>query len=127
MKHVAIILNPETMKFDLVLQWPAFSPIGPRLEKDLSMPVVKYSNIDLPEDAVKAAKLIEEWLIKQEAGERDRAASVLPQVDHYNGKEYALESEKPKPPPPKLLPKLPPPKPRQRVAFIPRPFDEETT
>lgn len=129
MNHVAVVVNEDTMLLDVVLKWPAFNPIGPRLEKALKMPSCQTAALTTIEEAMKSAAIIDEWLTKQEAGERTSTAKVKPQVDHYGpgAPGFQLKADEPKPVPlkPAPLPPKPPVLPPQRKEFIPEPFDAE--
>lgn len=126
MKHVAVAVNEETSLFDVVLKFPAFNPIGPRLEKGLRMPTCQTAAITTVEEALKNAAIIDDWLTRQEEGERTSSKkSEKPQVDHYGpgAPGYKLEAEKPKAEPVKLAPPPPKPAPVEKKEFIPEPFD----
>jgi len=127
MKHVAIIVNPETKHYEVVLKWPAFNPIGPRLEKGLKMPTCKTSGILAAEYAIIAAKEIDDWMEKQAQGERTPTTKANIQHDHYTAnKDFSLKAEEKKPEPPKLAPPPPPPlMPPPKKMFVPEPFDAE--
>lgn len=126
MKHVAVAVNEETSLFDVVLKFPAFNPIGPRLEKGLKMPTCQTAAITTAEEAMRNAHIIDDWLTRQEEGERtSKAKSEKQQVDHYGpgAAGYKLEAEKPKAEPVKLLPPQQKPMPVEKKEFIPEPFD----
>lgn len=127
MKQVAVIVNEDTNLLDVVLKWPAFNPIGPRLEKGLKMPTCQTTSLTTIAEAMKNAAIIEDWLNRQENGERTSKAKPKAEApDHYGqGREYKLEAEKPKVEKPKVEP--PPPKPPvlapERKEFVMEPFD----
>lgn len=130
MKHVAVVVNEDTNLLDVVLKWPSFNPIGPRLEKGLKMPSCQTAALTTIEEAMKSAQIIDDWLTKQEDGQRTSTAKAKPVVDHYgqNPSGFKLKAEEPKPEPPKIPPP-PPPKPPalppERKEFVPEPFDAE--
>jgi hypothetical protein len=125
MNHVAIVMSEETLLFEVVLKWPAFNPIGPRLEKGLIMPTCKTKGIETKEEAVRSAREIDQWLTRQEAGENtSQAKPVKYQSDHYGDEKFKLSSTEVKPAPKPA----PPPAPKVKIVampkFVPQPFDE---
>lgn len=70
MKHVVVFLHPDTVTLEIALQWPFLSPIGPRLEKAMPMPALETRGYTDVKKAMEAARIFDEWLTRQEAGER---------------------------------------------------------
>lgn len=102
MKHVVVYLQPDTCTLEIALLWPCLSPIGPRLEKTLPMPKLPTKGYTELAPALAAAQEFDQWLIRQDRGDRVEVAPPLPQQV-----KEVLEI-KPLPPAPTPPPPLPP-------------------